>query len=156
MSRKLVFLLLCACTSALLHATPRDAEWQQVAQAIHNDQPKTAIGLLKPLESAAFTAGAWGEGAKAMAMRFSLERKTNSDALLAITGLADEIPGAPIAARPVLRLLYARWLAAYYDHHRWWVAERTPTAAANDEMWTGDAPRLLQAANVIAGGMDAV
>jgi hypothetical protein len=52
-----------------IQAAPRDGEWAKVEQAFANRQPKTALALLKPLETAAFADRAWGEGTKALLMR---------------------------------------------------------------------------------------
>lgn len=54
-------------------AAPRDAEWRKVADALENKQPKTALALLKPLETAAYAEKAWGEGTRALLMRVRLE-----------------------------------------------------------------------------------
>ena len=56
-----------------LFAAPRDKDWKKVANAIHAKQPKTALGLLKPIETAAFADRAWGEGTKALLMRVRLQ-----------------------------------------------------------------------------------
>ena len=53
MSRILILTTLAA-TIATLSATPREADWKQVAKAQAKDQPKTVLELLKPIESAAF------------------------------------------------------------------------------------------------------
>ena len=53
-------------SSLLCTAAPRDAAWTEVAEAIAKRQPKTAVALLKPLESAAFAQRAWAEGSKAL------------------------------------------------------------------------------------------
>jgi hypothetical protein len=55
-----------------IQAAPRDGDWAKVEQAFANRQPKTALGLLKPLETAAFADRAWGEGTKALLMRVRL------------------------------------------------------------------------------------
>lgn len=52
-----------------LHGAARETDWAQVEQALANRQPKTALALLKPLETAAFADRAWGEGTKALLMR---------------------------------------------------------------------------------------
>jgi hypothetical protein len=55
-----------------IQAAPRDGDWAQVEQALAKRQPKTALALLKPTETAAFADRAWGEGTKALLMRARL------------------------------------------------------------------------------------
>jgi hypothetical protein len=71
LSALLVTILLAL--SMILDAAPRDGEWAGVADAVRNEQPKTAMRLLKPIETAAFAGQAWGEGTKALLMRVRLE-----------------------------------------------------------------------------------
>ena len=56
-----------------LHGTVGEKDWAQVEQAFANRQPKTALALLKPLETAAFADRALGEGTKALLMRVRLQ-----------------------------------------------------------------------------------
>ena len=142
--RLLVFTLLIAL-SIPASAAPREAAWKKVEEAIGNDQPQTAIRLLKPLESAAFAAKAWGEGTKALAMRLTLEGKSTNDAATRINDLAEEIATAPVAARPLLRLLHTRWLAAYCEDQGWRLSERSPSTDTTDtDIRTWDKSRLLR------------
>ncbi|MEI6675693.1 MAG: hypothetical protein WCO57_10995 [Verrucomicrobiota bacterium] len=142
--RLLRFTLLIAL-SLPVSAAPRGAEWKKVEEAIGNDQPQTANRLLKPLESAAFAAKAWGEGTKALAMRLTLDGKSTNDAATRINDLAEEIATAPVAARPLLRLLHARWLAAYCEDQGWRLSERRPSTDMTDtDIRTWDKSRLLR------------
>ena len=75
-SRSVLSALLVTSLSALsmvLNAAPRDGQWAGIAEAVHNKQPKTALALLKPVETAAFADQAWGEGTRALLMRVRLE-----------------------------------------------------------------------------------
>ena len=72
MSRILILPALAA-TIATLSAAPREEAWKQVAESYANDQPKTVLKLLQPIESAAFADHAWGEGARALLMRVRLQ-----------------------------------------------------------------------------------
>jgi hypothetical protein len=74
-SRSVLFALLVTsllALSSILKAAPRDGDWARVAEAVRDKQPKTALGLLKPIETSAFADQAWGEGSKALLMRVRL------------------------------------------------------------------------------------
>lgn len=55
---RLLLLSLLFASGPAFAAKPREAQWQKVDEATENDQPQTAIRLLKPLEAAAFAAHA--------------------------------------------------------------------------------------------------
>ena len=56
-----------------IFAAPRADDWEKVAKAFNDKLPKTALELLKPIETAAFADQAWGEGTKALLMRVRLQ-----------------------------------------------------------------------------------
>jgi len=142
MAHKVVLLVLFAL-STLLPAAPREAEWKQVADATGKDQPQTVLGLLKPIETAAFAEQAWAEGTKALAMRVAIDGKLKGGLQFSIKQLASEIPGTPAAARPLLRLLQAHWLSSYYHDHGWNLDRRSSIGpAADGDIETWDATRL--------------
>ncbi|MCX6876249.1 MAG: MG2 domain-containing protein [Verrucomicrobia bacterium] len=131
-------------SSLALSAAPREAEWKKVGEATENDQEQTAISLLKPLQTAAFAARAWGEGSKALAMRVALEGEIAGSQSAAIKKLTAEAATAPAEARPILRLLQARWLLAYYQENRWEFASRSATTVSSDDDFeTWDISRIL-------------
>ena len=143
MARKLALLVLFAIT-APLPAGPRDREWQQVKEATDTDEPQTVISLLKPIESAAFADHAWGEGAKALAMRIALEGNIGGGASATVKKITAATATAPDEARPLLRLLQARWLFTYYQKNRFWMSERSATTTApGDDFETWDLSRVL-------------
>jgi hypothetical protein len=74
-SRSILSALLVASLLALsmvAGGAPRDDQWAGVAEAVRHKQPKTALGLLKAIETSAFADQAWGEGSKALLMRVRL------------------------------------------------------------------------------------
>jgi hypothetical protein len=141
--RPLVLLLGIVCQASLI-AAPREADWEKVDAAIKNDQPKTAAELLRAIAPQAFADQAWAEGAKAVALRIALEHQPDKEPAEAVRQLAEAIPQAPPAARPVLKLLEAWWLREYYQDHRWELSRRSTLTSADDaDPATWDIPRLL-------------
>ncbi|MCX6876251.1 MAG: MG2 domain-containing protein [Verrucomicrobia bacterium] len=140
--RVLLVPVLLAGTLAL--AAPREAEWKKIAEATEQRQPQTALSLLKPIEDAAFADQAWAEGTKALAMRIAINGELKGGLRISLKQLATEIPAAPPEARPLLRLLQARWLFSYYRDQRWNLANRSATTAPpGDDLETWDATRML-------------
>ena len=127
-----------------LAAKPREAEWIKVEEATKLDQPQTAIGLLKSIEAASFAGQAWAEGAKALAMRLTLEGKVTGDEAVRIDELAEAEGTAPAAVRPFLRLLCARWMLEYYQKNHWNLERRSSaTDLSSADIRTWDASRML-------------
>jgi len=142
--RRLLLLSLLFANGLALAAKPREAEWKKVDEATENDQPQTAIRLLKPIEAAAFADHAWAEGAKALAMRLTLEGKLAGDEATRICDLAESLATSPAAVRPFLRLLHARWLFTYYQNHYWKLEARSSaTDLPSTDLRTWDASRML-------------
>jgi len=117
MASKLALLVLVAI-AAPLPAAPREREWQQVKAATDTDEPQAVISLHKPIECAAFADKAWCEGTKALAMRIALEGNIGGGASATVKKLTAASTTAPAEARPLLRLLQARWLLSYYQENR--------------------------------------
>ena len=143
MPSRIFCLLLCAVITPL-SAAPREAEWPQVDEAIHNDQPQTAADLLRPLETAAFAAKDWGKGTRAMALRIALDAKPKGGLLASLKEIAAEIPAAPPEVKPMLRLLQAQWMFSYYSNNRGAFANRSSLGSnPGSAIETWDLGRIL-------------
>ncbi len=138
----LVPLLALACHATTL-AAAGDPAWDQVEEAIKNDQPKTAAALLRTIEPAAFANHDWAAGAKALALRIALEHDPDKEPAAAFKAIAAAIPQAPPAARLVLKLLEARWLLRYYQHNGTKIRNRSDTSADGHDVETWGSTRLL-------------
>ncbi len=126
-----------------MQAGPRDAEWKKIEEARGKDQPKTVMDLLAGIEKAAMADGSWAEGTRALASRIAMQAQIEGKAV-PIKELEAAIPGAPEAARPVLRALAARWLAGYYLMNQWRFMQRSSTGeAVGDDLETWDLARIL-------------
>ena len=124
-------------------APPRADAWAKVAAAAEDDQPQTVVELLRPIETAAFADQAWAEGAKALAMRVLTAASLAEDDTAPIKQLAAAIPAAPAAARPILRVIEADLMFAYFEENWGSFGDRSATAGADADMATWDLPRLL-------------
>ena len=140
--RPLVLLLGIVCQASFI-AAPRDADWEKVNAAIKNDQPKTAAELLRAIAPQAFADQAWAEGAKAVALRIALEHQPDKEPVEAVRQIAEAIPQAPPEARPVLKLLEARWLLRYYTINGTKIRNRSEASADGQDVETWGTTRLL-------------
>uniref|UniRef100_UPI00055201CA alpha-2-macroglobulin family protein n=1 Tax=Haloferula sp. BvORR071 TaxID=1396141 RepID=UPI00055201CA len=140
-----IFLALAAF--GFVNAAPRDEDWKTVDEARKQDQPQTAVGLLSSIEKAAFTDGAWSEGARALATRIALEAKVedgDEDTAAPIKKLEAAIETSPEKTRPVLRVLATYWLSGYYREHKSDFVDRSITSGpTNLDIETWDLARIL-------------
>ncbi|MEI6655311.1 MAG: alpha-2-macroglobulin family protein [Verrucomicrobiota bacterium] len=135
---------LCLNVSRGFAVVPREEAWAKVTAAAEDDQPQTVVELLKPIEIAAFADQAWAEGAKALAMRVLTAAALTQDETAPLKQLTAAIPAAPAAARPILRVIEADLMFAYFQENWGSLADRSPAlGAANADMATWDLPRLL-------------
>jgi hypothetical protein len=140
-----VFAIMVLLSAFQGFATPPRADaWAKVAAAVEDDQPQTVVELLRPIETAAFADQAWAEGAKALAMRVLTAASLAEDDTAPIKQLAAAIPAAPAAAKPILRVIEADLMFAYFEENWGDLADRSATAGAADtDIATWDLPRLL-------------
>ncbi len=126
-------------------AGPRDAQWQEVREAVDKGLPKTAIEKLRPIEEAALKGQAYAEAVKAMTWRIALEGSIQGNrAEEKIIRLEAELAKAPAGTAPLLETILAHWQWQYFQQNRWRFLQRSATAAApGKDFTTWDLPRLF-------------
>jgi uncharacterized protein YfaS (alpha-2-macroglobulin family) len=143
--------ILVAAVAALLlmnfslRAGPRDAQWQQVEEAIKKGLPKTAITNLEPIIQGALKDKAYAEAVKAIGEKIALEGNIQGNKPEEkITRLEAEIAKAPKEMVPLMDALLAEWYWQYFQQNRWRFMQRTATAAQpGKDFTTWDLPRLF-------------
>ena len=132
MKHILVFLGLVMFTAGMHAASPREADWKQVEEAMQKGLPQTAIQALEPILKGALADRAWAEAAKALCRRIALEGQIQGDKPEEkITRLAAELPQAPAEIRPLLETVLANWYWQYFQENRWRFMQRTAVAPGN-------------------------
>jgi hypothetical protein len=128
-----------------LQAGPRDAQWQQVEDAIKKGLPKTAITNLEPIIQGALKDKAYAEAVKAIGEKIALEGNIQGNKPEEkITRLEAEIAKAPKEMVPLMDTLLAEWYWQYFQQNRWRFMQRTATAAQpGKDFTTWDLPRLF-------------
>jgi hypothetical protein len=131
--------------TSLLQAGPRDAQWQQVEEAIKMGLPKTAITNLDPIIQGAIKDKAYAEAVKAIGEKIALEGNIQGNKPEEkITRLEAEIAKAPKEMVPLMDTLLAEWYWQYFQQNRWRFMQRTATAAQpGKDFTTWDLPRLF-------------
>ncbi|HEY5480382.1 MAG TPA: alpha-2-macroglobulin family protein, partial [Verrucomicrobiae bacterium] len=129
-----------------LQAGPRDAQWQQVEEAIKKGLPKTAITNLEPIIQGALKDKAYAEAVKAIGQKIALEGNIQGNKPEEkITRLEAEIAKAPKEMTPLMDTLLAEWYWQYFQQNRWRFMQRTATAAQpGKDFTTWDLPRLFR------------
>jgi uncharacterized protein YfaS (alpha-2-macroglobulin family) len=138
------FVALLLATTAYA-ASPRDAQWKKVQDAINQGLPKTAITNLEPIITGALKDRAYAEAAKAIGKKIVLEGNIQGNKPEEkITRLEAEIVKAPAEMVPILDTLQAHWYWQYFQQNRWRFMQRTATAQApGKDFTTWDLPRLF-------------
>ena len=129
-----------------LQAGPRDAQWQQVEEAIKKGLPKTAITNLEPIIQGALKDKAYAEAVKAIGQKIALEGNIQGNKPEEkITRLEAEIAKVPKEMTPLMDTLLAEWYWQYFQQNRWRFMQRTATAAQpGKDFTTWDLPRLFR------------
>jgi uncharacterized protein YfaS (alpha-2-macroglobulin family) len=131
------------CTQVV--AGPRDAQWRKVDEAVQKGLPKTALEELQPILDAALKEKAYGEAAKAIAKKISLEGEIQGNKPEEkITRMQSEIAKAPKEIVPLLDTILAEWYWQYFQMNRWRFMQRTATAEQpGKDFTTWDLKRLF-------------
>ena len=108
------------------YSAPRDAAWTQVKQQLGKDLPKSAVEVLKTIDTKARAEKAWPEAVRATAQRVLLEGRIaeGKDAIGRIKGMDAELATAPAEMQPLLQTLQALWLWEYFYQNRWQFMQR--------------------------------
>jgi hypothetical protein len=141
-----VVLLVVNTFASTALAGPRDAQWQQVEEAIQKGLPKTAITNLEPIIQGALKDRAYAEAVKAIGQKIALEGNIQGNKPEEkITRLEAEIAKAPKEMAPLLDTLLAEWYWQYFQQNRWRFMQRTATAEPpGKDFTTWDLPRLFR------------
>ena len=100
--------------SFLMAASPNEADWKQVQDAINRGLPKTAIEKLDPIIKQATENNNHDEAIKAIAMKISLEGEIQGEkAEEKITRMRAAIEKAPAEMKPVMEAILANWFWNY-------------------------------------------
>ncbi len=128
-----------------LQASPRDAQWKAVEDAIQKGLPRTAITNLEPIIQAAFKEKAYAEAVRAIGQKIALEANIQGNKPEEkITRLEAEIAKAPKEMVPLMDTLLAEWYWQYFQQNRWRFMQRTATATQlGKDFTTWDLPRLF-------------
>ena len=131
--------------SFLMAASPNEAEWKQVQDAINRGLPKTAIEKLDPIIKQATENNNHDEAIKAIAMKISLEGEIQGEkAEEKITRMRAAIEKAPAEMKPVMEAILANWFWNYFQQNQWRFMNRTQTSGApSDDITTWDLPQIL-------------
>ena len=123
----------------------REKEWKQVEDAIKKGLPKTAIEALDPIITAAMKEKAYGEAAKAIAKKITLESVIQGyKPEEKIIRMEKVLATAPQEIKPLLLTLQANWYWHYFQNNRWRFMRRTQTAKSpGSDFTTWDLPRLF-------------
>jgi len=126
-------------------AQPREKLWDQVAVSMSNGLPQTAVTNLEMILASALAEKAYPEAAKAVALKCTLQTRSDQDAdAEKIKQLTTSLPAMPPAMQPILHTILAHWYWHYFNGHRWQFERRTATAAPpGDDFTTWDSPRLF-------------
>ena len=127
-------------------ASPRDAQWKRVEEAIRKGLPKTAITNLEPIIAGAMADEAYAEAVKAIGQKIALEGNIQGNKPEEkITRLEAEIAKAPKEMVPLMDTLLADWYWQYFQQNRWRFMQRTATAEQpGKDFTTWDLPRLFK------------
>lgn len=120
--------------------------WSEVATALGEGLPRTAIGKLERIHELAVTDRDWPDAIRARARSIMLDGQINQPALpLMIREMTAAIGESPEPMRPVMRVILAEWFMTYYFENRWRFMQRSQTAAPpGDDFETWDLARLLK------------
>lgn len=133
-------------TAAGIHAaSPREADWKKVDEAVKQGLPQTAITNLQPIIQGALADRAWAEATKAICRRIVLESQIQGNRPEErIVRLDAELAKAPTEIKPLLQTVLAKWYWQYFQMNRWRFLRRTATAQApGQDFTTWDLPRLF-------------
>ena len=131
--------------SLLLAASPREANWQEVTDAMNRGLPKTAIKKIEPIITAAMNEKRYDEAVKAIAMKIVLEASVEGNKPEEkITRMRAEIQGAPREMQPVMEAILANWYWQYFQQNRWRFIQRTQSDSPHSgDLTTWDLTRIL-------------
>ncbi|MCL4179482.1 MAG: hypothetical protein KJ072_17270 [Verrucomicrobia bacterium] len=132
-------------TMSPIFGASRDAQWKEVDQARDQGLPQTAIDKLKPIEQAALNERAWGEAARAIALRLTFEGQIQGNKPEEkILRMRAELERAPAELAPMLQTIQAHWYWQYFQQNRWRFMRRTMTEEPpGADFTTWDLPRLF-------------
>lgn len=145
MKRTIAFMAASLFLADATLGASRDAQWQQVDEAIQKGLPQTAIQQLDPILKGAIRDRAWGEAAKAIARKVALEAQVQGGNPLEHIRLFEaELDQAPAETLPILRTILAEAYWDYFRANRWRFLQRTATAQSpGNDIATWDLPRLF-------------
>lgn len=122
-------LLLVMLTPGMHAASPREAAWKKVEEAVQQGLPQTALAALEPILREALAERAWPEAVKALCRKIVLEAEIQGGAPEErITRLEAALAGAPAEIRPLLETILAHWYWQYFQQNRWRFLQRSATA----------------------------
>lgn len=137
--------LAALCLAGNLMAASRDAQWNDVEQAVEKGLPQTAIAALEPILAAALAENVHAEAIRALCLKIVLEGNIQGNRPEEkIERLQATIGEMPAPMRPVLEAVLAHWYWHFYQQNRWRFHQRTQTAEApGDDIETWDLARIL-------------
>jgi len=120
--------------------------WSEVQQAIQKGLPKSAIAKLKAIEEGAIKDQQWGEATLALTTwNFNESQIGKPGYADVVKNLQAKIPEAPKPMQPMLKVMLAEYIYAYYNQNQWRFRQRSQTAAApGDDIETWDLARILE------------
>ena len=129
----------------LLAASPNEADWKQVQDAMNRGLPKTAIEKLDPIIQQATKSKNYDEAIKAIAMKISLEGDIRGGkAEEKITRMRAAIEKAPDEMKPAMNAILANWFWNYFQQNQWRFMNRTQVnAPPGKDITTWDLTQIL-------------
>ena len=129
----------------LLAASPNEADWKQVQDAMNRGLPKTAIEKLDPIIQRATKSKNYDEAIKAIAMKISLEGDIQGGkAEEKITRMRAAIAKAPDEMKPAMDAILANWFWSYFQQNQWRFMNRTQVGGPpGKDITTWDLTQIL-------------
>lgn len=131
--------------SILLAASPNEADWKLVEDAMNKGLPKTAIEKLTPIIEKATQDKNYDEAIKAIAMKISLEGDVQGGkAEEKIARMRKAIAKAPTEMQPVMDAILANWFWNYFQQNQWRFMNRTQmNAPPGEDITSWDLTQIL-------------
>ncbi len=126
-------------------ASPREADWRKVEEAMQKGLPRSAIEAIEPIIQGALADQAWAEATKAIARKIALQGEIQGNRPEEkIVRMEAALATAPEEIRPLLTTILANWYWQYFQANRWRFMQRTTTATpSGDDFTTWDLKRLF-------------
>ncbi len=139
-------IMIIACMALILNGKASAGMWDKVEKARRDGLPKTAVSLLKEIETEAFKKNNDAEYLKAATLRIKIESDVEGgNPEIKIRKLQEIMSDAKPEHKAVFQLIEALWFTEYYHQNRYRFVQRTQTQGlTDDDFTTWDLPKLFE------------